>query len=367
MKNEVTPLRPAVRLSPPSVPIAAPALVLLLSLLLLGAPSPGLASDRAERAADRNSGRNPGQTLAQAQEMLDSGRPQAALPLLDALLRQEPGNARALLLRSTARFLTDDIAGGTADLDRALELDPRQRQAWLNKAALAIADKKYDAAFAALSKAEELDPGASDNDLNLGAVLLLQGKLQPASDRFGRYLARHPRSADSRYLVASNYALAGYAALAVEHLRQAIEIDERSRVRARTDPNFAGLAGQARFQELLAADTYRLPPGAHTARRAYDVPYDQQDGMLVNSVLGALGTAGERYDPRLETTADWALIWGEMRIKVSRTRDGKGLVEVSAPVERMSAAEWQRRSEKILQAVTIELYSRQLSNTKRRP
>jgi tetratricopeptide (TPR) repeat protein len=366
MKNEVTPLRRAVRLlppGPPRVPSLA-ALVLALVLALLGAPRPAFASDR---AADRASDRNPGQTLAQAQELLDSGRPQAALPLLDALLRKEPGNARALLLRSTARFLTDDIAGGTADLDLSLELDPRQRQAWLNKAALAIADKKYDAAFTALSEAEKLDPQASDNDLNLGAVLLLQGKLQPASDRFGRYLARHPRSAEPRYLVASNYALTGYAAFAIEHLRQAIEIDERSRVRARTDPNFAGLYSQARFQELLAADTYRLPPGAHTARRVYDVPYDQQDGMLVNSVLGALRTAGERHDPRLETTADWALIWGELRIKLSRTKDGKGLVEVSAPVERMSAAEWQRRSDKVLHAITIELYSRQLSNTKRRP
>ncbi len=357
MKNVVALPRRAPR---PAILALAPLLV--IALVLIGGQLAGLPAPAAAQAA-----RNSAQTLAQAQELLDGGRPQAALPILDELLKKEPGNARALLLRSTARFLSDDIAGGTADLDRSLALDPRQRQAWLNRAALAIADKKYDAAFSALSEAEKLDPQASDNDLNLGAVQLLQGKLQPASERFGRYLARHPRAAEPRYLVASNYALAGYAALAIEHLRQAIELDERSRVRARTDPNFSGLFSQARFQELLAADTYRLPPGGHFARRLYDAPYDQQDGLLVNSVLGALRTAGERYEPRLETTADWALIWGELRIKVSRTKDGKGLVEVSAPVERMSAAEWQRRSDKILQAVTIELYSRQLSNTKRRP
>lgn len=357
MKNEVSFPRRAARPSISALPLA-----LALALVLLGfVPGPAAAQ------AGSKTARNPAQTLAQAQELLDGGRPQAALPLLDELLKKEPGNARALLLRSTARFLSDDIAGGTADLDRSLQLDPRQRQAWLNRAALAIADKKYDAAFTALSEAEKLDPQASDNDLNLGAVQLLQGKLQPASDRFGRYLERHPRAAEPRYLVASNYALAGYAALAIEHLRQAIELDERSRVRARTDPNFSGLFNQARFQELLAADTYRLPPGAHTARRLYDAPYDQQDGLLVNSVLGALRIAGEPYDLRIETTPDWALIWGELRIKLSRTKDGKGLVEVSAPVERMSAAEWQRRSDKILQTVTLELYSRQLSNTKRRP
>jgi tetratricopeptide (TPR) repeat protein len=328
----------------------------LLALLLLAVPAAAQTDSKAATA----------RSLAQAQELVDAGRPQEALPLLDTLVRKEPENARALLLRSTARFLSDDIPGGTADLDRSLELDPGQRQAWLNKAALAIADKRYDAAFAALSEAERLDPQAADNHLNLGAVLLLQGKLQPASERFQRYLTQQPSSADARYLVASNYALAGFAALAIEHLRQAVELDERSRLRARTDPNFSGLSAQQRFQELLATDSYRPPPGAHTVSRVVDLPYDQQDGVLVGSVVEILRTAGERFDPRIETTRDWALLWGDLRIKLSRTNDGKGLVEMSAPVERMTGAEWQRRTDKLLQNLTVELYSRQLSNTKKR-
>src|SRR5262249_57179484 len=147
--------------------------------------------------------------LAQAQEMIDAGNPRPAIPLLSDLLKREPGNAKAYLLRSTARFLVDDIDGGKKDLDKALELDPSQRQGWLHRRALEVSAKRYDAALAAFTQAEKLDPKAQDNDINLGAVLLLAGKLEGANQRFQAYLGKHAGVADAQYLVASNYALSG--------------------------------------------------------------------------------------------------------------------------------------------------------------
>ncbi len=309
----------------------------------------------------------PAQSLAKAQELVDAGTPRQALPLLDDLLRREPGNARALLLRSTARFLSDDLAGGKQDLDRALELDPTLRQGWLNRAGLEVAAKRYDAALAAFAQAEKLDPRAPENDLDIGAVLLLQGKLQAASGRFESYLAKQPASADASYQVASNYAAAGYAALAVGHLRRAVDLDERSRLRARADPNFAGLAKDAHYQELMATDRYRPAAGSHVASRTYDTPYDPADGALLSAVVESLQLAGERFDPRVETTPDWALIWGDLRIKVSRAADGKGLVEASAPFERMPIGDWQRRTGKLFQQVAVQLYNRQVARMKQKP
>jgi tetratricopeptide (TPR) repeat protein len=312
-------------------------------------------------------GQTPAQTLAKAQELVDANKPDQAMPLLNGLLQGEPGNARALLLRSTARFLSDDLAGGGRDLDRALELDPTLRQGWLHRAALEVAGRRYDAALAAFGRAEKLDPRAPENDLNIGAVLLLQGKLQAANGRFEGYLAKQPGIADASYLVASNYAAAGYAALAVAHLRRAVELDERSRLRARTDPNFAGLSNEPHYQELLATDAYRLPAGAHLATRSYDTSYDQAEGTLLSAVVEAMQLAGERFDPRVETTPDWALLQGELRVKVSRGPDGRGLVQASAPFERMPIADWQRRSAKIFQQIAVQLYNRQISSLKKRP
>ena len=305
--------------------------------------------------------------LDQAQALVDQGRPQAALPLLDTLLKKEPGNARALLLRSTARYLTEDPEGGRRDLDQALTLDPGLRQGWLNRAGIAIADKRYDAALAALERAEQLDPRAADNDVNIGAVLLLQGKLEPASGRFQSYLAKQPGKADATYLVATNYAMAGYAALAIEHLRQAVALDELQRLRARADRNFAGLANNPRFRELMATDAWKPPAGSLLASRAFDVPYREEDGMLLGAVLDALRATGERYDPRIESAPDWALVRGQMRVKVSRTADGKGLVEASTPAGRLTAAEWRQRTDRLFQQVAAELLTRQRANLKRRP
>jgi len=333
------------------------ALCLLATIPALALATPPLAAAR----------ETPPQSLAKAQELVDAGSPRQALPLLDDLLRREPGNARALLLRSTARFLADDLAGGKQDLDRALQLDPTLRQGWLNRAGLEVAAKRYDAALAAFGRAEALDPRAPENDLDIGAVLLLQGKLQAASGRFESYLAKQPGAAEASYQVASNYAAAGYAALAVGHLRRAIELDERSRLRARTDPNFAGLTGDAHYQELLATDAYRPAAGSHVASRAYDTPYDPADGTLLSAVVESMQLAGERFDPRVETTPDWALLWGDLRIKVSRGAGGKGMVEASAPFERMPIADWQRRTGKLFQQIAVQLYNRQLARVKRKP
>ncbi|HXO18317.1 MAG TPA: hypothetical protein VOA87_00165 [Thermoanaerobaculia bacterium] len=334
--------------------LARPAASALLLLAILATGTPPL------RAQTERS-------LAQAQELIDARKPQQALPLLDALLAREPANARGLLLRSTARFLTDDLDGGKKDLDRALELDPTLRQGWLNRAALEVAGKRYDAALAAFARAEVLDPKAADNDLNIGAVLLLEGKLEPSSARFASYVAKRPGTADAEYQVASNYAGAGYSALAVEHLKRAIQLDERSRLRARVDANFSGLAKEKRFAELLDTDAYRPPPGAHRASRSYDVPYDPQDDQLLGSVVEAMQVIGERFDPRVESATNWALIWGDLRIKVTRTADGKGLVEVSAAAERMPEAEWRRRTDKLFQAIVFQLYNRRAASVKRKP
>ena len=121
---------------------------------------------------------------------------------------------------------------------------------------------------------------------------------------------------------------------------------------------FAGLAGNAGFQELLATDSHLLPPGAWTASRSYSAPYDGGRGKLLTAVLDALLTSGERFDPQIEVTPQWALVWGEMRIKVAPGPEGTGVVELSAPAERFTAGEWRDESERLFRAVTVQLVRR---------
>jgi tetratricopeptide (TPR) repeat protein len=295
--------------------------------------------------------------LARARELVDAGDAAAAVALLDGLLKHQP-LAEGYLLRSTAHFMLGDLAQGSEDLDQALETDPSLRQGWLNRAALSISEGRIDAALESFKKAQELDPGAPDNDVNIGVALLLKGELEKANGSFARYLEHHPDSADAFYLVATNYAMAGYAGLAIQQLQRAIAVDEKSRLRARTDRNFSDLTANSRFQEILSTDAYRLPPGAHFAAQDFDLPYAGSSGGLLSVVLEILQLNNQPFDPRVEVTPGWALIWADFRIKVSTTTAGKGRVELSAPAPHFTLTVWRRRTEELFRQIAVRAVGR---------
>lgn len=323
-------------------PIAsAAALCALAALLLSQVPSAG-----AQPVGD---------PLAAAQQAVDAGDSERAFDLLAPILKREPKNARALLLRSTAHCISGELDECRKDLDQALTLDATLRQGWLNRAGLAIAEKRYDDALAALAQAEKLDPAASDNAINLGAVYLLQGKLEPASREFERHLVANSRSADAYYLVATNFALAGYSALAAQHLGRAVELDERSRVRARSDPNFAELASSRAFQLLLTTDSFVPPAGSATASRIYRSPFKGSGSQLLVAVLNALQIAGTPLDSSVEVTDDWALLWSTARIKIVRRSEQETAVELSAAPGKFTPEAWDRLSRELYEGIGREL------------
>ena len=203
--------------------------------------------------------------------------------------------------------------------------------------------------------------------MNQGAVELLAGQLQDASAHFERYLRHQAGSADAVYLVASNYALAGYNALALQHLQRAIALDEKVRRRARLDPNFGDLAGSANYQALLATDKYQPPPGSYSAQRTFRAPYDGAGGALLSSVLDALQLAGRTFDPQVEVTPDWALVWWDLRIKVRRGEGDQGVIELSAPAHVFTPQEWRERADWLFSETERRLALREAQERRRAP
>jgi tetratricopeptide (TPR) repeat protein len=289
--------------------------------------------------------------LARIQALLDAGKPDAASRALDRLPPAQLRKADALLLRSTAALMLGDRERGEADLDKALKLDPSLRQGWLNRAALLIADERYPEAQKALEKAQKLDPQAEDNYLNLGAVQLLQGQLQPAQEHFQAYLEHRSQAPQAHFLIATNYAINGYSALAIEHLAAAIEGDESYRILARTDARFGPLSEQPGFQQLLSRDVYRLPPNAFVERRPVSILYGEDGGELLIALLDALRRTRIAFRPQVEVTADWALVTGDVRIKISN-QGQQGWVEISALPGAMTRAQFQQKAETIFANLT---------------
>lgn len=329
----------------------------VVALLLIGTAA--LPTAAAGQTGSTPSASGSIRALDQIEAMIDAGRAEEAVQLLD---RFEAGDrsteARALLLRSTALFMLGRIELGRRDLEQSLVKDPELRQAWLNRAALDISDGELDRALEALQQARALDPDAPDTDLNIGAVLLMQGKAGDAKPYLERYLSAAGDSAEAWYLVASNYALGGHAQPAIEHLERAIALNERVRLRARTDANFIQLAEDASFQRLLSVESYRIPADSHAVFRTYESRYLAGEGKLLPAVLDALQLSGEPFDRQIEVTPDWALIWGEMRIKVRNDSRGAGRVELTAPRTRFTDDEWRTRASKLLGEIALQLAKR---------
>lgn len=295
--------------------------------------------------------------LGSAQAALDRGDPATALKEAAGVLAKDPKSAPALLIQSSAHFMLGAIDEGREELDRSLALDPTQRQGWLNRAGLAMAEEDFSAALSAFEKARDLDPGALDNELNLGATRLLLGQLDQASAHFEKYLARSPQHAESFYLVASNYAMGGYVAFALRHLHQAILLDERVRMQARRDPNFVQVEDHPRFLDLMRTDIYAMPADAHRTARAFEGGYLEGNGPLLQSTLDALYGLGESFDRNVEVTPEWTLIWGRMRIKLRQEGD-RGVVELSAPAGHFSSLEWERLAKSLFDSIFVQLQKR---------
>jgi tetratricopeptide (TPR) repeat protein len=302
----------------------------------------------------------PAQTTSPIEEirtLLDQGDFENAIPRLDKRLARNPGDPEALYLRSTAYIMAGDTAAGRRDLESCLDADPERREAWLNLAALELAEEHYPPALEAFRRAEQLDPRAPDNSLNIGATLLLAGDRQAASERFRKYLQSNPDDADAFLLVASNYAMAGLGDIAIPLLERAIALDERTRLRVRTDPNFAELITNSSFEALLDTDSFQPPEDSLQETRTFDVPYAGRDSRVLEATLSALQLAGDPISREIEVTRNWALIWSDVRIKIAAGENGTTLVTATAAPGSFSPAGWSARNHRLFLGIMTQLHA----------
>ncbi|MEP6892645.1 MAG: hypothetical protein ABI927_02595 [Gaiellaceae bacterium] len=77
------------------------------------------------------------------------------------------------------------------------------------------------------------------------------GRYGEVADRARALLDAHPQYAGVFYNVACCESLAGRTADAIEHLRRAIDLSERSRALAKDDSDFEPIHGEPAFKELI--------------------------------------------------------------------------------------------------------------------
>jgi tetratricopeptide (TPR) repeat protein len=104
---------------------------------------------------------------------------------LDAL------NAPALVNRSHCRWTSGDLAGGLADLDRALALE-RSEQAFSNRGAIRERLHDFDGALSDFRAALEMSPGNGLSHLNVAVALVAMGDLDAGIRECDAAIERDP-------------------------------------------------------------------------------------------------------------------------------------------------------------------------------
>lgn len=88
-----------------------------------------------------------------------------ALDLLDKLISAHPDYAEAWNQRATIRYLTQDIEGALADIDRTLALEPRHFGALAGRALIRLSQDRRDLALRDMMRALQLHPFLPERSL----------------------------------------------------------------------------------------------------------------------------------------------------------------------------------------------------------
>jgi tetratricopeptide (TPR) repeat protein len=90
--------------------------------------------------------------------LVEAGRPQAAMPLLDSIVERAPEWAEGWNKRATVFYLLDEYDRSLADIDKVLALEPRHFGALAGRGLIHIAQENYRAALDDYRRARAVNP-----------------------------------------------------------------------------------------------------------------------------------------------------------------------------------------------------------------
>jgi tetratricopeptide (TPR) repeat protein len=96
--------------------------------------------------------------LQEALALVETGQPQAAMPLLDSIVERAPEWAEGWNKRATVLYLLDEYDRSLADIDKVLVLEPRHFGALAGRGLIHIAQENYRAALDDYRRARAANP-----------------------------------------------------------------------------------------------------------------------------------------------------------------------------------------------------------------
>jgi len=185
-------------------------------------------------------------------------QPQQALQQAVDILRLNPGDRRAKLLRTRALIETGDLAPARAELTELLKQTPSDSEAQTQQGLLHFAEKNYSAAIATLNQQRGSHDPRVYAALASAHMHLQQFDAARLDIRDG--LVQSPNSPVLLEQMADNEALSGHFELAENGYEKLLAADPKSIPLHRRMVEVAGLAGDRNKELLYARQAHALSP-----------------------------------------------------------------------------------------------------------
>ena len=223
--------------------------------------------------------------------LFDQGKYDEAIQAFNKALEIDPKNADAWTRKGQALIKQEKYDDAVQAFDRSLEIDSKNARTWiLEGTALLFYQDKYDKAVQAFDKALEIDPKNSMVWHFKGRTFINQEKYDEAIQAFNKALEIDPKNADAWTRKGQALIKQGKQNEALSALKTAVEIDPQ---------NTNDIAWCLIGESLYECGNY---DEAHQAlEKALDAdPNDMHAWLLKSKVLIAQRKSPDEYLPALE-------------------------------------------------------------------
>ncbi len=187
--------------------------------------------------------------------------PEARIPLSSRKKAMHPSGEAGTSLRSANRAVAQHDAAVLQQYQNAVQL---MQQAKFDKALIAFEKlstsappplaercRMYLAACHRELKKTQLSFATAEEQFDYAVSLLNMDYYEEARDHFNAILRKNPAADFALYGIAVLDSITGQIEDCLEHLGQAIQLNPRNRLQARTDTDFQTMQDDPRFTELL--------------------------------------------------------------------------------------------------------------------
>ena len=133
--------------------------------------------------------------------MVDAGRPEITIDVLQPVLRAMPNSAKPLTMLSKAELMQKDLASARRHLASAASLDPLSPEVAYLQAELEVAQGNAAAAIPLLKKALQLAPNSADILAKLALTAIKADQPRDAVEAAEKLLALKPDDPEGLYLL----------------------------------------------------------------------------------------------------------------------------------------------------------------------